>query len=100
MLMRIRSNAYRLKYQLDDMMPLEKCKKQLSKAIDLDISESKLDEVVPSLPDYETLSEKFVKSVYKAIQRVVKTEHLTLRDLLDRFGTWIGHKAIVGTGGR
>ncbi|MGW9941342.1 hypothetical protein ACUW95_001090 [Staphylococcus hominis] len=37
------------------MMPLEKCKKQLSKVIDLDISESKLDEVVPSLPDYETL---------------------------------------------
>ena len=82
------------------MMPLEKCKKQLSKVIDLDISESKLDEVVPSLPDYEILSEKVVKSVYKAIQRVVKTEHLTLRDLLDRFGTWIGHKEIVGTGGR
>lgn len=97
--MRIRSNAYKLKYQLDDMMPLEKCKKQLSKAIDLDISESKLDEVVPSLPDYETLSKKVVKSVYEAIQRAIKTEHLTLRDLLDRFGTWIGHKAIVGIGG-
>ncbi|WP_237630618.1 hypothetical protein [Staphylococcus epidermidis] len=99
MLMKIRRNTYKLKHQLDDMMPLEKCKKQLSKVIDLDISERKLDEVVPSLPDYETLSEKVVKSVYKAIQRVVRTEHLTLRNLLDRFGTWIGHKAIVRTGG-
>ena len=97
MLMKIRRNAYKLKHQLDDMMPLEKCKKQLSKVIDLDISKSKLNEVVPSLPDYETLSEKVVKSVYKAIQRVVKTEHLTLRDLLVRVGTWVGHKTIVGT---
>ena len=90
-------DAYKLKQQLDDMIPLEKRKKQLSKAIGLDISEWKLDEVIPSLPDYETLSKKVVKSVYEAIQRAIKTEHLTLRDLLDRFGTWVGHKTIVGT---
>lgn len=90
-------DAYKLKQQLDDMIPLEKRKKQLSKAIGLDISEWKLDEVVPPLPPYETLSKKVVKSVYEAVQRAVKNEHLTLRDLLDRFGTWVGHKTIVGT---
>lgn len=97
MLMRMRKNAYKLKRQLDDMMPLEKRKKQLSKCIGLGISEWKLDEIVSSLPDYETLSKKVVKSVYEAIQCAVKTEYLTLRDLLDRFGTWVGHKTIVGT---
>lgn len=97
MLMRMRKNAYKLKRQLDDMMPLEKRKKRLSKCIGLGISEWKLDEIVSSLPDYETLSKKVVKSVYEAIQCAVKTEYLTLRDLLDYFCTWIGHKAIVET---
>ena len=35
--------------------------------------------------------------MYEAVQRAVMTEHLTLRDVLDRFGTWVGHKTIVGT---
>ena len=67
MLMRMRRNAYKLKHQLDDMMLLEKRKKQLSKSISLDISEWKLDEIVSSLPNYEKLSKKIVKSVYEAI---------------------------------
>lgn len=67
MLMRMRRNAYKLKHQLDDMMLLEKRKKQLSKSISLDISEWKLDEIVSSLPNYEILSKKIVKSVYEAI---------------------------------
>ena len=90
-------DAYKLKQQLDDMIPLEKRKKQLSKAIGLDISEWTLDEVVPSLPPYDALEKKVIKSVYEAVQRAVMTEHLTLRDVLDRFGTWVGHKTIVGT---
>ena len=56
-------DAYKLKQQLDDMIPLENAKKQLSKAIGLDISEWKLDEVIPSLPDYETLSKKVKISI-------------------------------------
>ena len=39
------------------MIPLENAK-QLSKAIGLDISEWKLDEVVPSLPPYDALEKK------------------------------------------
>ena len=50
-------DAYKLKQQLDDMIPLENAK-QLSKAIGLDISEWKLDEVVPSLPPYDALEKK------------------------------------------
>ena len=49
------------------------------------------------MPPYDALEKKVVKSVYEAVQRAVMTEQLTLRDVLDRFGTWVGHKTIVGT---
>lgn len=43
------------------------------------------------------MQHKVVKSVYNAVRSAVETEALTLRQLLERFSTWVGHKTIVGT---
>ena len=49
---------------------------------------------VPNLPPYEEVQQQVVKSVYIAVKNAVETEELTLRELLERFSTWVGHKTI------
>lgn len=88
--------AAQLKAQLDDFIPLAKRRMQLSKALGWDISDWDLDARVPQLPDYSKLTRKATRSLYEAIKRACEEEELTLRQLLDRFGTWVGHKTIVG----
>lgn len=56
-----------------------------------------MDECIPNLQPYEEVQQKVVKSVYSAVKNAVETEELTLRQLLERFSTWVGHKTIVGT---
>ncbi|CAM3029564.1 NtaA/DmoA family FMN-dependent monooxygenase [Staphylococcus argensis] len=89
--------AAQLKAQLDDFIPLAKRKAQLRKAIGCDIDNWELDARVPELPAYSELTHKVARSLYEAIKRACEEEQLTLRQLLDRFGTWVGHKTIVGT---
>lgn len=89
--------AYALKQELDQFVSIENRKKRLSQAIGLDIANWEMDERVPNLQPYEEVQQKVVKSIYIAVKNAVETEELTLRQLLERFSTWIGHKTIVGT---
>lgn len=89
--------AYEMKEKLDSFIPLQHKQAQLEKAIQFDTKHWELDEMVPTLPPYEAHPKKVTRSVYEAIRNAVITEHLTLRQLLERFSTWIGHKTIVGT---
>lgn len=89
--------AYALKQELDQFVSLENRKKRLSKAIGQDITNWEMDEHVPNLLAYEEVQQQVVKSVYIAVKNAVETEELTLRELLERFSTWVGHKTIVGT---
>jgi FMN-dependent oxidoreductase (nitrilotriacetate monooxygenase family) len=89
--------AHALKQELDQFVSLESRKKRLSKAIGIDVADWQLEDKVPDLPAYEEVQHKVVKSVYNAVRSAVETEALTLRQLLERFSTWVGRKTIVGT---
>ncbi len=89
--------ACALKQELDQFVSIENRKKRLSKPIGIDVADWEMDERVPNLQPYEEVQQKVVKSVYSAVKNAIETEELTLRQLLERFSTWVGHKTIVGT---
>lgn len=76
---------------------VEKKIQQIEQSIGQDTTEWHLDDPVPQLPPYESLTVKVgSKARYQAIQRAVEVERLTFRDLIARVDTWMGHKTIVG----
>jgi alkanesulfonate monooxygenase SsuD/methylene tetrahydromethanopterin reductase-like flavin-dependent oxidoreductase (luciferase family) len=76
---------------------IEKKIQQIEQSIGQDTTEWHLDDPVPQLPPYESLTVKVgSKARYQAIQRAVEVERLTFRDLIARVDTWMGHKTIVG----
>lgn len=76
---------------------IEKKIQQIEQSIGQDTTDWHLDDPVPQLPPYESLTVKVgSKARYQAIQRAVEVERLTFRDLIARVDTWMGHKTIVG----
>lgn len=83
--------------ELDQFVDNEDKLLQIERSIGQDISQWQMDEPIPSLPRYEDLTVKIgSKARYEAIRHAIETEHLTLRELLQRVNTWMGHKTIVG----
>lgn len=76
---------------------IEKKIRQIEQSIGQDTTDWQLDELVPQLPRYESLTVKVgSKARYQAIQRAAEVERLTFRELIARVDTWMGHKTIVG----
>nr|WP_259339674.1 NtaA/DmoA family FMN-dependent monooxygenase [Staphylococcus succinus] len=83
--------------ELDQFINIEHKLKQIERSIGQDVSHWAMDKKVPELSPYDSLTVKVgSKARYEAIRNAVETEHLTLRDLIKRVDTWMGHKTIIG----
>lgn len=87
--------ARRKQRELDELLPVDSSRRQLSQFIGQDVSDWELDAPVPELPPLEAFSGP--KGRYATILRIIESERPTLRQLLGRLAAGGGHCTMVGT---
>lgn len=87
--------ARRKQRELDELLPVESSRRQLSQFIGQDVSDWALDAPMPDLPPLEAFTGP--KGRYATILRIIERERPTLRQLLGRLAAGGGHCTLVGT---
>ncbi|WP_261389535.1 LLM class flavin-dependent oxidoreductase [Halomonas denitrificans] len=87
--------ARRKQRELDELLPVEASRRQLSQFIGQDVSHWELDAPVPALPPLEAFTGP--KGRYATILRIIESERPTLRQLMGRLAAGGGHCTMVGT---